>query len=50
VNCCGKCAAGFDADAARPALTGRDPRAYTPKRLADKILTSHSALEGARKP
>jgi class 3 adenylate cyclase len=26
-----------------------DPRAYTPKHLADKILTSRSALEGERK-
>jgi class 3 adenylate cyclase/tetratricopeptide (TPR) repeat protein len=27
----------------------RDPRSYTPKHLADKILTSRSALEGERK-
>src|SRR2546422_3585894 len=27
----------------------RDPRAYTPKHLAEKILTSRSALEGERK-
>jgi class 3 adenylate cyclase len=27
----------------------RSPRAYTPKHLADKILTSRSALEGERK-
>ena len=27
----------------------RDPRAYTPKHLADKILTGKSALEGERK-
>jgi class 3 adenylate cyclase len=27
----------------------RDPRDYTPKHLADKILTSRSALEGERK-
>src|SRR6476659_348855 len=26
-----------------------DPRAYTPKHLAEKILTSRSALEGERK-
>ncbi len=31
------------------AATERDPRAYTPKHLADKILTSRSALEGERK-
>jgi class 3 adenylate cyclase/tetratricopeptide (TPR) repeat protein len=29
--------------------TQRDPRAYTPKHLAEKILTSRSALEGERK-
>ena len=28
---------------------GRDPRDYTPKHLADKILQSKSALEGERK-
>jgi Adenylate and Guanylate cyclase catalytic domain len=27
----------------------RDPRAYTPKHLAEKILTSRNALEGERK-
>ena len=27
----------------------RDPRAYTPKHLAEKILQSKSALEGERK-
>ena len=37
-----------------PAPTGtpehdRDPRAYTPKHLADKILQSKSAIEGERK-
>jgi hypothetical protein len=26
----------------------RDPRSYMPKHLAEKILTSRSALEGAR--
>ena len=28
---------------------GRDPRTYTRKHLAEKILTSRSALEGERK-
>jgi class 3 adenylate cyclase/predicted ATPase len=28
---------------------GRDPRSYTPQHLAEKILTSRSALEGERK-
>ena len=31
-----------------PAAT-RDPHAYTPKHLAEKILTSRTALEGERK-
>ena len=33
----------------RPAARHADPRSYTPKHLADKILTSRSALEGERK-
>src|SRR6185503_9240250 len=42
---CRKCRAALGAaPAAAP-----DPRAYTPKHLADKILTSRSALEGERK-
>src|SRR5512136_371835 len=32
-----------------PSPPERDPRAYTPKHLADKILQSKSALEGERK-
>jgi class 3 adenylate cyclase len=32
-----------------PEAIARDPRAYTPKHLADKILQSKSALEGERK-
>ena len=42
-NGCGQ-GLGTSAPAAR-----RDPRAYTPKHLAEKILTSRSALEGERK-
>jgi hypothetical protein len=34
---------------AAPATRERDPRDYTPKHLADKILASKSALEGERK-
>jgi len=42
---CRKCRAPLTAaPAAAP-----DPRVYTPKHLADKILTSRSALEGERK-
>ena len=32
-----------------PSPPERDPRSYTPKHLADKILQSKSALEGERK-
>ena len=47
---CPQCAQ--PADAADPAPRepeDRDPGAYTPKHLADKILQSKSALEGERK-
>ena len=49
---CGHCAGSLEAvgvrsSAASPIL--RNPRAYTPKHLADKILQSKSALEGERK-
>ncbi len=33
----------------RPERARRDPRAYTPKHLADRILTSRTAIEGERK-
>ncbi len=49
---CGECAGPLDASPLRPSPaspTQRDPRAYTPKHLADKILQSKSALEGERK-
>jgi class 3 adenylate cyclase len=43
---CNGCSQGLGASA--PAAT-RDPRAYTPKHLAEKILGSRTALEGERK-
>src|SRR5438552_7553383 len=43
---CPECAAPL---AAKPRAAAPDPRAYTPKHLVDKILTSKSALEGERK-
>ncbi len=47
---CGECGAEFQARSqSTPAASDRDPRAYTPKHLADKILQSKSALEGERK-
>jgi class 3 adenylate cyclase len=46
---CGGCGAALTASA--PAAGGRfgDPQSYTPKHLADKILTTRSQLEGERK-
>ena len=43
---CGQCAAPL-AKAAEPRFGS--PESYTPKHLADQILTSRSALEGERK-
>src|SRR2546428_11880296 len=44
---CNGCAAPLPDAAMATAL--REPRTYTPKHLAEKILTSRSALEGERK-
>src|SRR5690349_17826320 len=53
-DACGVAVAG--APAAAPAANAlaatparRDPRVYTPKHLAERILTSRGALEGERK-
>ncbi|TMA80739.1 MAG: hypothetical protein E6J77_18010, partial [Deltaproteobacteria bacterium] len=51
---CDACGAPIGTTAAatappRPDRPGPDPRAYTPKHLADRILTSRSAIEGERK-
>src|SRR6266567_995882 len=43
---CGHCGAGLSEG---PQSRFRSPDAYTPKHLADRILTSKSALEGERK-
>jgi class 3 adenylate cyclase len=43
---CGDCGQRIAAAEARPPP---EPRSYTPKHLAEKILTSRSALEGERK-
>src|SRR5262249_12267123 len=42
-------ACGGAVAAAAVDVTWEPPRTYTPKHLADKILTSRSALEGERK-
>ncbi|MGH7820272.1 MAG: adenylate/guanylate cyclase domain-containing protein, partial [Candidatus Binatia bacterium] len=44
---CGECGQRLAGPTSRAAE--REPRSYTPKHLADKILTSRSALEGERK-
>jgi hypothetical protein len=51
---CSACGAGLEpADAPEPApepaASERDPRAYTPKHLAQRILQTRAALEGERK-
>lgn len=45
---CGKCGARLTPEAAPPSLQVTSPQAYTPKHLAEKILTSRGALEGER--
>jgi class 3 adenylate cyclase len=45
---CRKCRTPLDGDTGVE-TPQRDPRSYTPKHLAEKILTSRSALEGERK-
>src|SRR5262245_50720200 len=44
---CGQCGASLVQAAAAPKFAS--PQSYTPKHLAEKILTSKSALEGERK-
>jgi len=46
---CPKCGHALHRPASPPRIDYGQPAAYTPKHLADKILTSRSALEGARK-
>ena len=48
---CHQCGGALDvvATTAMPSTAFPSPRAYTPKHLADKILTSASALQGERK-
>src|ERR1700738_3924089 len=46
---CGECGNALAVAAARQTAPFRDPQSYTPKHLADRILTSKAALEGERK-
>jgi hypothetical protein len=48
-NFCGGCGARLGAPAVPAAPRFSSPEAYTPKHLAEKILTSKAALEGERK-
>jgi len=43
---CGECGQRLAETLARAAVT--DPRSYTPKHFAEKILSSRAALEGER--
>ncbi len=46
---CLECGAAAASTVETPTSAERDPRDYTPRHLADKILQSKSALEGERK-
>jgi hypothetical protein len=46
---CGDCGASLAQGNVEGAGPHRDPRAYTPKHLAGRILTTRGALEGERK-
>jgi len=48
-NFCRKCGAHVTVSAAPPATRFAAPHSYTPKHLAERILTSKAALEGERK-
>src|SRR5438094_2649643 len=46
---CGDCGQSLTEEAKPARPSERDLRSYTPKHLAERILTSRSALEGERK-
>lgn len=46
---CGKCGFALKGTAEPAAIDYSEPKSYTPKFIADKILTNRSALEGERK-
>ena len=48
-NFCRRCGARVTVSAAPPATRFAAPQSYTPKHLAERILTSKAALEGERK-
>jgi hypothetical protein len=46
---CGKCGQALTAPEAKPPIDYNQPQSYTPKHLAQKIITTRSAIEGERK-
>ena len=46
---CNKCASELRAPQEAPPIDFKQPQSYTPKFLADKILTTRSSIEGERK-
>ncbi|MBT8407843.1 MAG: AAA family ATPase, partial [Deltaproteobacteria bacterium] len=46
---CGKCGFALKGTAESTAIDYSEPKSYTPKFLADKILTTRSSIEGERK-
>jgi class 3 adenylate cyclase len=46
---CGKCGSALEEHQAAPPLDYSQPHSYTPKFLAEKILTTRSSIEGERK-
>jgi class 3 adenylate cyclase/tetratricopeptide (TPR) repeat protein len=49
MNFCGKCGFDLKIDRKIPPKSDFHPQSYTPKFLADKILTTRSSIEGERK-
>ena len=46
---CNECGHDLRGPIAAPPIDYSNPRSYTPKFLADKILTARSSIEGERK-
>jgi len=46
---CGKCGRNLKEPKEAPSVDYSEPQSYTPKHLADKILTTRSSIEGERK-
>jgi class 3 adenylate cyclase/tetratricopeptide (TPR) repeat protein len=46
---CGKCGVVLEEPKEVPSINYSEPKSYTPKFLADKILTTRSSIEGERK-